>query len=53
MIHSVDLIGALEIDNVQYHDFGSYRCNASGYGQNRLSNKAQLGLLSSDIGRFR
>ncbi|KAH0951900.1 hypothetical protein HN011_002148 [Eciton burchellii] len=41
--------GALEIDNVQYHDFGSYRCNASGYGQNRLSNKAQLGLLSSDI----
>lgn len=41
--------GALEIGNVQYHDFGSYRCNASGYGQNRLSNKAQLGLLSSDI----
>ncbi|XP_011334022.1 neogenin isoform X4 [Ooceraea biroi] len=41
--------GALEIDNVQYNDVGSYRCNASGYGQNRLSNKAQLGLLSSDI----
>ncbi|XP_032671998.1 neogenin isoform X5 [Odontomachus brunneus] len=41
--------GALEIDDVQYHDFGSYRCNASGYGQYRLSNKAQLGLLSSDI----
>ncbi|XP_012064282.1 PREDICTED: neogenin [Atta cephalotes] len=41
--------GALEIDNVQYHDVGSYRCNASGYGQYRLSNKAQLGLLSSDI----
>ncbi|XP_036150275.1 neogenin isoform X5 [Monomorium pharaonis] len=41
--------GALEIDDVQYHDVGSYRCNASGYGQYRLSNKAQLGLLSSDI----
>ncbi|XP_011149975.2 neogenin isoform X2 [Harpegnathos saltator] len=41
--------GALEIDDVQYLDFGSYRCNASGYGQYRLSNKAQLGLLSSDI----
>ncbi|KMQ98305.1 neogenin isoform x7 [Lasius niger] len=41
--------GALEIENVQYHDVGSYRCNASGYGQYRLSNKAQLGLLSSDI----
>lgn len=43
--------GALEIENVQYHDVGSYRCNASGYGQYRLSNKAQLGLLSSDIGK--
>ncbi|XP_072749484.1 neogenin isoform X4 [Anoplolepis gracilipes] len=41
--------GALEIENVQYTDVGSYRCNASGYGQYRLSNKAQLGLLSSDI----
>ncbi|XP_011643134.1 neogenin isoform X5 [Pogonomyrmex barbatus] len=41
--------GALEIDDVQYRDVGSYRCNASGYGQYRLSNKAQLGLLSSDI----
>ncbi|XP_011252617.1 neogenin isoform X4 [Camponotus floridanus] len=41
--------GALEIENVQNPDVGSYRCNASGYGQNRLSNKAQLGLLSSDI----
>ncbi|XP_025990805.2 neogenin isoform X7 [Solenopsis invicta] len=41
--------GALEIDDVQYHDIGSYRCNASGYGQYRLSNKAELGLLSSDI----
>ncbi|XP_020283453.1 neogenin isoform X2 [Pseudomyrmex gracilis] len=43
--------GALEINDVQYRDVGSYRCNASGYGQYRLSNKAQLGLLSSDIGR--
>ncbi|XP_029169996.1 neogenin isoform X5 [Nylanderia fulva] len=41
--------GALEIENVQYHDVGSYRCNASGYGQYRLSNKAELRLLSSDI----
>ncbi|XP_011874494.1 PREDICTED: neogenin [Vollenhovia emeryi] len=41
--------GALEVDNVQNHDVGSYRCNASGYGQYRLSNKAELGLLSSDI----
>ncbi|XP_011701352.1 PREDICTED: neogenin-like, partial [Wasmannia auropunctata] len=40
--------GALEINDVNYHDVGSYRCNASGYGQYRLSNKAQLGLLSSD-----
>lgn len=41
--------GALEIDDVQLHDVGSYRCNASGFGQSRLSNKAQLGLLTSDI----
>ncbi|XP_035727306.1 neogenin-like isoform X5 [Vespa mandarinia] len=41
--------GALEIDDVQIQDIGSYRCNASGYGQYRLSNKAQLGLLTSDI----
>ncbi|KAG7210321.1 hypothetical protein KM043_011860 [Ampulex compressa] len=41
--------GALEIDNVSFLDIGSYRCNASGYGQYRLSNKAQLGLLTSDI----
>nr|XP_050846238.1 neogenin isoform X6 [Vespula vulgaris] len=41
--------GALEIDDVQIQDVGSYRCNASGYGQYRLSNKAQLGLLTSDI----
>ncbi|XP_006565869.1 neogenin isoform X5 [Apis mellifera] len=38
--------GALEIDNVKTEDVGSYRCNASSYGQYRLSNKAQLGLLS-------
>ncbi|KAK2579403.1 hypothetical protein KPH14_003264 [Odynerus spinipes] len=43
--------GALEIDDVQIQDIGSYRCNASGYGQYRLSNKAQLGLLTSDIDR--
>ncbi|KAI4474664.1 hypothetical protein M0802_015505, partial [Mischocyttarus mexicanus] len=41
--------GALEINDVQFQDIGSYRCNASGYGQYRLSNKAQLGLLTSDI----
>ncbi|XP_066597532.1 neogenin isoform X2 [Prorops nasuta] len=41
--------GALEIDDVQIQDVGSYRCNASGYGQYRLSNKAQLGLLATDI----
>ncbi|XP_014597754.1 PREDICTED: neogenin-like isoform X2 [Polistes canadensis] len=41
--------GALEINDVQIQDVGSYRCNASGYGQYRLSNKAQLGLLTSDI----
>ncbi|XP_076634559.1 neogenin protein frazzled isoform X8 [Colletes latitarsis] len=41
--------GALEIDEVNAQDIGSYRCNASSYGQYRLSNKAQLGLLTSDI----
>ncbi|XP_043278959.1 neogenin isoform X2 [Venturia canescens] len=41
--------GALEIDDVKSHDVGSYRCNASGFGQFRLSNKAQLALLASDI----
>ncbi|XP_076763547.1 neogenin protein frazzled [Xylocopa sonorina] len=41
--------GALEIDDVRMHDIGSYRCNVSSYGQYRLSNKAQLGLLTSDI----
>ncbi|XP_046143362.1 neogenin-like isoform X4 [Osmia bicornis bicornis] len=41
--------GALEIDDVNVQDIGSYRCNASSYGQYRLSNKAQLGLLTSDI----
>ncbi|XP_033336092.1 neogenin protein frazzled isoform X6 [Megalopta genalis] len=41
--------GALEIDDVNMQDIGSYRCNASSYGQYRLSNKAQLGLLTSDI----
>lgn len=44
------LIGALEIDDVNIQDVGSYRCNASSYGQYRLSNKAQLGLLTSDVG---
>ena len=42
--------GALEIDDVNIQDIGSYMCNASSYGQSRLSNKAQLGLLTSDIG---
>ncbi|XP_078035678.1 neogenin protein frazzled isoform X2 [Augochlora pura] len=41
--------GALEIDDVNIQDIGSYRCNASSYGQYRLSNKAQLDLLTSDI----
>ncbi|XP_033301692.1 neogenin isoform X2 [Bombus bifarius] len=41
--------GALEIDDVNIQDVGSYRCSASSYGQSRLSNKAQLGLLTSDI----
>ncbi|XP_023247522.1 neogenin [Copidosoma floridanum] len=41
--------GALEIDEVLSQDVGSYRCNASGYGQFRLSNKAQLTLQTSDI----
>lgn len=45
--------GALEIDNVKMKDVGSYRCNASSYGQYRLSNKAQLGLLTSDIGKYK
>lgn len=42
--------GALEIDDVNIQDIGSYMCNVSSYGQNRLSNKAQLGMLTSDIG---
>lgn len=42
--------GALEIDDVNIQDIGSYSCNASNYGQQRSSNKAQLGLLTSDIG---
>lgn len=50
VILSFRFTGALEIDDVQILDVGSYRCNASGYGQYRLSNKAQLGLLTSDIG---
>ncbi|XP_060828360.1 neogenin isoform X3 [Bombus pascuorum] len=41
--------GALEIDDVNIQDIGSYRCNVRSYGQDRLSNKAQLGLLTSDI----
>lgn len=41
--------GALEIDDVNIQDIGSYRCNASSYGKYILSNKAQLGLLTSDI----
>lgn len=45
--------GALEIDNVNMQDVGSYRCNVSSYGQYRLSNKAQLGLLTSDIGKYK
>ncbi|XP_050593049.1 neogenin isoform X4 [Bombus affinis] len=43
--------GALEIDDVNIQDIGSYSCNASNYGQQRSSNKAQLGLLTSDIGQ--
>ncbi|XP_008207952.1 neogenin isoform X2 [Nasonia vitripennis] len=42
--------GALEIDEVLPGDVGSYRCNASGFGQYRLSTKAQLALQTSDIG---
>ncbi|KAF5297558.1 hypothetical protein FQR65_LT09989 [Abscondita terminalis] len=34
--------GALEIDEVQDSDEGSYRCNASGLNSYRLSNKANL-----------
>ncbi|KAK0175713.1 hypothetical protein PV327_009442 [Microctonus hyperodae] len=41
--------GALEIDDTRSQDIGSYRCNASAFGQSRLSNKAQLTLLSSDF----
>ncbi|XP_011301477.1 neogenin isoform X2 [Fopius arisanus] len=41
--------GALEIDDVRTQDVGSYRCNVSGYGQSRLSGKAQLSLLTSDL----
>ncbi|XP_012171430.1 neogenin isoform X4 [Bombus terrestris] len=43
--------GALEIDDVNIQDIGSYSCNVSNYGQQRSSNKAQLGLLTSDIGQ--
>ncbi|XP_043598614.1 neogenin isoform X4 [Bombus pyrosoma] len=41
--------GALEIDDVNIQDIGSYRCNVNSYGQSILSNKAQLGMLTSDI----
>ncbi|XP_063985766.1 neogenin isoform X2 [Diachasmimorpha longicaudata] len=41
--------GALEIDDVRTQDVGAYRCNVSGYGQSRLSRKAQLSLLTSDL----
>ncbi|XP_033225419.1 neogenin isoform X2 [Belonocnema kinseyi] len=40
--------GALEIDDVRTQDVGSYMCNASGFGQYRLSNKGQLTMLPSD-----
>lgn len=40
--------GALEIDEAQYSDQGTYRCNASGLNQYRLSNKAVL-TVSSDL----
>lgn len=39
--------GALEIDEVQESDQGSYRCNASGLNTYRLSNKATL-IISDD-----
>ena len=44
--------GALEIVDVLPQDVGSYRCNASGFDQFRLSNKAQLTLQTSDIGKY-
>lgn len=44
--------GALEIDEVLPQDVGSYRCNATGFGQYRLSNKAQLTLQSTDLGEL-
>lgn len=34
--------GSLEIDKVEATDQGSYRCNASSSGINKLSNKAVL-----------
>ncbi|XP_051155099.1 neogenin isoform X3 [Leptopilina boulardi] len=40
--------GALEIDDVRPQDAGSYMCNASGFGQYRLSNKGQLTMLPYD-----
>lgn len=40
--------GALEIDDVRPLDVGSYRCNVSAFNQARLSNKAQLSLLTTD-----
>ncbi|XP_043474504.1 neogenin isoform X2 [Leptopilina heterotoma] len=40
--------GALEIDDVRIQDAGVYMCNASGFGQYRLSNKGQLTMLPYD-----
>lgn len=40
--------GALEIDDVQEIDQGSYRCNASGLNSYRLSNKATL-VINGDL----
>ncbi|KAJ8681424.1 hypothetical protein QAD02_017211, partial [Eretmocerus hayati] len=42
--------GSLEIDEVLPLDVGSYWCNASAYGQFRVSNKAQLTLQATEMG---
>lgn len=41
--------GALEIDDVQPRDSGSYRCNGSLLGETSLSSEAQLTVVDEDL----